>query len=277
VRLGGPILSKYDSPESWVAAVQAYGYRATGCPVKFEADEAEIEAYAQAARAADIVIAEVGAWSNPLSPDETIRRAALETCKRGLALADKIGARCCVNIAGSRGETWAGPHESNLGEETFEMIVEITRQIIDAVEPKRTFFTLEPMPWIFPDSPDNYLRLIAAINRRAFAVHLDPVNMINSPHRYFHNAAFIRECFQKLGPYIKSCHAKDTLLAQKLTTHLDEVRPGLGRLDYTVFLTELNKLDPNLPLLLEHLPDEAEYRLAADYVRAVARQVGVSL
>jgi sugar phosphate isomerase/epimerase len=157
------------------------------------------------------------------------------------------------------------------------MIVEITREIIDAVKPRRTFFTLEPMPWIFPDSPDNYLRLIAAIDRRAFAVHLDPVNMINSPHRYFHNATFIRECFQKLGPYIESCHAKDTLLAQKLTTHLDEVRPGLGRLDYTVFLTELNKLDPDLPLLLEHLPDETEYRLAADYVRAKARQIGVSL
>jgi sugar phosphate isomerase/epimerase len=277
MRLGGPILSNYTDPETWVAAVQAYGYRAAGCPVKFEADKAEIEAYAQAARVADIIIAEVGAWSNPLSPDETIRQAALDKCKIGLDLADKIGARCCVNIAGSRGESWAGPHESNLGEETFEMIVEIVRKIIDTVEPRRTFFALEPMPWIFPDSPDNYLRLIAAIDRPAFAVHLDPVNMINSPHRYFHNGAFIRECFQKLGPYIKSCHAKDTLLAQKLTTHLDEVRPGLGRLDYITFLTELNKLDPDMPLLLEHLPGEAEYRLAADYVRAAAQQIGVTL
>ena len=52
------------------------------------------------------VVAEVGAWSNPLSPDETTRTAAVELCKRRLALADRVGARCCVNIAGSRSENW---------------------------------------------------------------------------------------------------------------------------------------------------------------------------
>ena len=36
-----------------------------------------------AARAADIVIAEVGAWSNPLSPDDETRAEALEKCKKG--------------------------------------------------------------------------------------------------------------------------------------------------------------------------------------------------
>ena len=65
-----------------------------------------VQAYAAAAKAADIVIAEVGTWSNPLSPDEAKRKAALEKCKKGLALADEIGARCCVNITGSLGLKW---------------------------------------------------------------------------------------------------------------------------------------------------------------------------
>jgi sugar phosphate isomerase/epimerase len=75
-------------------------------------------------------------------------------------------------------------------------------------------------------------------------VHLDPVNMISSPRRFYDNANFIRECFQKLGPHIKSCHAKDIALASRLTVHLDEVRPGLGNLDYSVFLSEANTLHP---------------------------------
>jgi sugar phosphate isomerase/epimerase len=157
------------------------------------------------------------------------------------------------------------------------MIVAVTREIIDAVKPSRSFFTLEPMPWIYPDSPDSYLRLIAAIERKAFAVHLDPVNMINCPQRYFHNSAFLQECFQKLGPYIKSCHAKDTLMHPGLTVHLEEVRPGLGRLDYVTFLRELDKLEVDLPVMLEHLPDEAEYKLAAGYIRGVAQQEGIEL
>ncbi len=156
------------------------------------------------------------------------------------------------------------------------MIVETTRAIIDDVKPTRTYFTLETMPWAYPDSPDSYLRLFKAIDRRRFAVHLDPVNLICSPQRYFKNGQLIRECFKKLGPYLKSCHAKDILMSTKLTTHLDEVRPGLGALDYAAFLRELSKF-PSTPLMLEHLPNAEEYRLAATHVRSVAKSIGLSL
>ena len=53
----------------------------------------------------------------------------------------------------------------------------------------RTYYALETMPWIFPDSADSYLALVKAIDRKAFAVHYDPVNMINCPQRLFDNAA----------------------------------------------------------------------------------------
>ena len=276
MRLGGPVFG-CDSPSAWIDALQDCGYRAANCPVGPEADSATIRAYATAAEKANIVIAEVGAWSNPLSPVETTREAAVTKCKRSLALADEIGARCCVNIAGSRGARWDGPDPRNLTAETFDMIVASVREIIDAVRPTRAFYALETMPWMYPDSPDSYLQLIAAIDRPSFAVHLDPANMISSPRRYFRNGAFIRECVEKLGPNIKSCHAKDVALADTLTTHLSEVRPGLGGLDYGVFLHELDSLDPETPVMLEHLPDEDEYQLAADHVRSVARSIGVAL
>jgi sugar phosphate isomerase/epimerase len=124
---------------------------------------------------------------------------------------------------------------------------------------------------VHPDSPDSYLRLIQAIDRPAFAVHLDPVNMISSPQRYLDNAVFLRECFTKLGPYIKSIHAKDIFLHDTYTVHLEERRPGLGQLDYRTFLQEAAALENDVPLMVEHLPDENEYQLAVDYIRAVAR------
>jgi hypothetical protein len=97
----GPILQP-DSPQTWVQMVHKLGYRAAFCPLKPGADEPAIAEYTQAARAAGIVIAEVGAWSNPLSPDEAERARALELCKESLWLAECIGANCCV-ITGSRG------------------------------------------------------------------------------------------------------------------------------------------------------------------------------
>ena len=81
----------------------------------------------------------------------------------------------------------------------------------------------------------------------------------------------------RLGPAIKSCHAKDTILRQQLTVHIDEVRPGLGTLDYPALLHGLVQLDPDMPLMLEHLPSQEEYRAAAAYVREVAHQEGIAL
>ena len=277
MRFGGPCFGDCSDPDLWVAAMKRLGYRAAYCPVKSD-DDAEIRAFAQAAERADIVIAEVGAFgNNPISPDDAIRRRGLATCQERLALAEEVGARCCVNVAGSRGERWAGPHDDNLTPATFDLIVESVRAIIDAVNPTRTYYTLETMPWIYPDSVESYAALLRAVDRRQFGVHLDPVNLVNSPAVYYDTGAMIRDAFAKLGPHIRSCHAKDTILLDALTVRIAECRPGTGNLDYAVFLKELDRLDPDTPLVLEHLKVEAEYMKAAEHIRAVARRVGVKI
>jgi sugar phosphate isomerase/epimerase len=274
IRLGGPVFGELKDPDLWAKAVRAKGYAAAYCPVSPGTDEKTVKAFEKAAKDYDIVISEVGAWSNPISRNERERNEALKKCKEALALADLIGANCCVNITGSRGEKWDGPDPENLTKETFDMIVQSTREIIDEVKPVRTFYTLETMPWAYPDSPDSYLKLIKAIGRKQLGVHLDPVNMINSPERYYKNGEFIKESFAKLGPYIKNCHAKDIRLGTNLTVHLDEVVIGTGGLDYKVFLTELSKLK-NVPLMLEHLKTAEEYDQAAASVRNTGTSIGI--
>ena len=275
IRLGGPVFGDLKDPQEWVKAVKAEGYSAAYCPVDVGTDNSTVKAFEKAARDANIAISEVGAWSNPISKNEKERKEALKKCKESLALADQIGAGCCVNITGSRGEQWDGPDPENITPDTFDLIVQVTREIIDEVKPVRTFYTLETMPWAIPDSPDSYLELIKAIDRKQLAVHLDPVNMINSPRRYYNNGAFIKECFNKLGPFIKNCHAKDIRLATNLTVHLDEVLLGTGGLDYKIFLTELSKLK-NVPLMLEHLKTREEYTRAAANVRTIAKSISIS-
>ncbi len=278
MRLGGPVQEQFSDPDEGVKAVKALGYSAAYCPVGKDASDDDVRAYVDAAQAADVVIAEVGAWqNNPVSPDEETRRAGIAGCREQLALADRVGARCCVNVSGSRGEDWAGPHPDNLTDDTFDLIVESVRTIIDGVKPTRTYFALEAMPYTYPDSVESYVALLKAIDRERFAVHMDPVNLVSSPQRYYNTGALIRDFVTQLGPHIRSCHAKDILLADELTVHLSEVRPGLGNLDYATYLRELARLDPDPPLMLEHLTSPEEYALAADHVRAVAEDVGVSL
>lgn len=274
MRLGGPVFLQDATPAAWAKEHLRLGYRAANVP----ASSLEVaKAYAKEATALGLVVAEIGAWSNPISSNEAERQKAFELCCSRLHMADAIGAKCCVNIVGSRGQIWDGPDPRNLTQETFDMAVECVRKIIDTVNPTRTFYTLETMPWIFPDSPESYLALIKAIDRKQFAVHLDVVNLINCPARAYNISAFIRECFATLGPYIKSCHAKDIQLAPKLTLHLDECRPGLGIMDYATFLREADKLHPETPIVLEHLPAADEYAAAAAHLKRVAAEVKVSL
>ncbi|NOY81238.1 MAG: TIM barrel protein [Kiritimatiellaeota bacterium] len=277
MKFGGPLLAEFADPADWVAGLEKLAYTATPCPLKPGASSDTIRAYADAARRAGIAIAEVGAWSNPLSPNAEIRRRAIDHCRDCLALADEIGARCCVNIAGSRGAKWDGPCPEDLSPETFDMIVETVRDIVDAVRPIRTFYTLETMPWMIPNSVETYERILEAVDRPRFAVHFDPVNLINSPERYFRNGALVREFVQKLGDRIRSVHAKDIVLRDRLTVHLDEVRPGLGGLDYRCLLTELERGCPAAPVMMEHLPNAEEYAAAAAYIRQQAHTLGFDL
>jgi sugar phosphate isomerase/epimerase len=275
IRLGGPVEGKFTDPAEWSRAVKSLGYSAAYSPVQPGVDPELIKAYRAEASRSNIIISEVGVWNNTLDPDATTRKEAVKKNVEALHLADEIGAHCCVNISGAQGEIWDGPYPGNYSGETFDLIVENVRYIIDQVKPANAFYTLEPMPYMLPDSPDSYLELIKAVDRKQFAVHLDPVNMISNPRRYFNNGAFLKECFSKLGPYIRSIHAKDIIIMPELTLHLEERRPGLGTLDYSVFLQETSKLK-DIPFMLEHLQTQEEYRQAAAYVRDAGHKAGVT-
>jgi hypothetical protein len=146
IRLGGPLFAKWETPDEWALLHQQLGYAAALCPCTSKDPEEKVQAYQAACRRHDLVIAEVGAWSNPLSPDPTARAEAVHNCMEQLELAERIGACCCVNISGSRGEQWDGPHVDNLTAETFDMIVQTTRTIIDGVKPERTYLPWRPCP-----------------------------------------------------------------------------------------------------------------------------------
>jgi sugar phosphate isomerase/epimerase len=275
MRLGVGLSVPADDPDVIARAYVEAGYTAAICPqVTLEQPE-RMRAIQQAFEKHDVLLAEVGVWNNMLHPDPAIRKANLQANIEALSIAEQVGVVCCVNIAGSfNPDRWDGPHPENLSEEAFELTIQNVRQILEAVRPKRAFYSLETMPWVIPDSIKSYQRLLEAVDHPMFGVHLDPVNMISSPSRFYDNAEFLKKCFKKLGDKIVSVHAKDIRMAPELTVHLQEVRPGLGDLDYKTFLTEMAKLPVDTPFLLEHLPED-EYVPAQAYVLETANQIGV--
>lgn len=278
MKLGGSIVERFSTPEAWIQCVQRAKFAAVTSPIAHSASAEEKREYASLANRFGVTIAEVGVWKNVIAPDDGERKAALEFAQNQLAFADEISADCCVNIVGSVGARWDGAYPQNYAQDTYALIVESIREIIDAVKPQNTFYTIEPMPWMVPDGPDEYLQLIKDVDRERFAVHMDFVNMINSPRRYLFAEDFIRECFTKLGPHIKSCHAKDIVLEEPFTSVLREVAPGKGSLNYRGVLRIIDQIMPrSTPVLLEHLDTFEAYDAAYRHVAEAARAEGIPI
>lgn len=120
---------------------------------------------------------------------------------------------------------------------------------------------------MIPTSPSEYAKLIEAVDREAFGVHMDVINMINSADRYFHPEEFIDACADILGGRIRSCHIKDVHLDSRYTIRLEECGPGDGEFPLRYYATRMNEIDPDMPVILEHLHTDEEYIRYMDYLK----------
>lgn len=275
LRLGGPIFLKSDDPEELAREHRRLQYSAAYVPAVSLTDTAKIEAIRKAFAAQNVIIAEVGAWVNMLEQDAEKRAKNLTYVSERLALADAVGALTCVNIGGSYNpKQWDGPDARNLSKEYFDATVENCRKVIDAVKPKKAKFALEMMGWSLPDGPDSCLKFIKAIDRPAFAAHIDIANIINTPGRYYQNTDLMDETFRKLGRWIVSVHAKDVYGKDG---HFAETMPGRGALDYVTYIRNVTALPQETPFLLEHLRTPEEYDEARKFVIGKAAEAGVPL
>ena len=276
MRLGGTVCFGHIS--EFEDKLTASGFRAITAPFTCETPREEINRYLEIIRRHDVLIAEVGVWRNPF--DRERGRDNLEFARRQLKLADELDIPCCVNIVGTESSAgWDAADPGNYTEEMYGRIVSSIREIIDGVNPQRAYYCIEPMPWMIPDGPDVYLQLMKDVDRSRFGVHMDFVNMINSPRRFLAAESFIEECFRKLGPYIRSTHLKDSRMnLTQLTTMLNECSPGEGTLDFVKVLQILDRYLPaDAPVLLEHMSTFEEYRKAYEYIADRAKQAHVGI
>lgn len=259
---------QHTTPEDWAAKHKALGLKAINFPVSYLEGEGTYMAYKKAADAAGLSIAEVGIWRNTLAADPAERAKWIDYAIGQLQMAEQIGATCCVNVVGTPyGPRWDGGYRGNFSAELWKDAVKMIRQIIDAVKPRHTKFCIESMPWMIPSSPDECLRLLEEVDRPEFATHLDVVNMITSPQRYFFNDDFLRECFSKLKGTIVSCHLKDIRLKEEYTFQLEESACGDGSLDLELYASLASAENPYMPMIIEHLETDQEYFDSVRYVR----------
>lgn len=259
---------EHESPQEWASKHKSLGLKSVVFPVSCLDGIDTVSAYKKAADDAGLSIAEVGIWRNTLAADPDERQKWIDYSIEQLRMADAIGATCCVNVVGTPcGPRWDGGYRGNFTPELWDMAVRMIRQIIDTARPAHTKFCIESMPWMIPSSPDEYVRLIEDVDRAEFGTHLDVVNMITSPRRYFFNDEFLHECFEMLEGTICSCHLKDIRLKEEYTFQLEECPCGDGILDIGLYARLADMENPDMPMIIEHLTTDEEYASSVRYVK----------
>lgn len=274
MKLGISSRLEHTTPQDWASKHKALGLESVVFPVSCLDGEDCVMAYKKAADDAGLIVAEVGIWRNTLAADPQERRQWIDYSIQQLRMADEIGAKCCVNVVGTPyGPRWDGGYRNNFSKELWQMAISMIREIIDTARPKHTKFCIESMPWMIPSTPDEYLKLIEEVDRTEFGTHLDVVNMITSPQKYFFNDEFLHECFEKLKGTICSCHLKDIRLKEEYTFQLEECACGQGTLDLELYARLADEENSNMPMIIEHLTTDEEYATCVRYVRNRLRLV----
>ncbi len=273
MKLGGMV--PYTNMREYITSCGEIGFSSTVYPCEADAAPSTKETFSQGCKEYGMSIAEVGVWRNAVSPDEKVRKDALAFSIERLALADELGAGCCVNISGAAGDVWDAPYRGNYAADHYALVVDTVREIIDAVKPKRAKYCMEPMQWMVPDSAEGYLSVMKDIDRKEFGVHMDACNFVNSAYKFLFAKELIDECFSKLGPYIVSCHIKDLTIEEHGSVTMHEVLPGKGSFPIGHYLKKIHQLCPDMPGIIEHLPTKEDYEKAFSYVSSVAKKEGV--
>lgn len=278
MRLGASVFYNGTDPEQYALAHVEKGYGAAVCPEWLSLERPqELENFKRAMKKHDIVIAEVGAWSNPLDQNKAEAEKSIKLMVDKLRLAEELGAVTCVNILGTKQTaSWFGPHAEDYSKEFFNEAVAVCQYVIDEVKPERTKLSFEMMPYCFLDSPEEYLRFLQAVDRKAAGVHLDICNNMNSPRRFYNNTDYIKHTFDLLKKEIVTLHLKDIALkADSLTVVFEEVLIGTGGMDYVTLMQEISKLPADTPAILEHLQTEEQYDMAAKATVEFAHKAGL--
>lgn len=77
----------------------------------------------------------------------------------------------------------------------------------------------------------------------------------------------MEDAFHKLGSQIVSCHIKDIRMTGDITIMIEEAEIGTGGGALGCYLSHIEKLAPDIPVLIEHLDSMEKYDVALAYLK----------
>lgn len=261
--------------------VRALGF--SGIFTRFRANDPFQTSKAQCGRVRDILSGEglrmyqtTGYWQCLIHPDETHRRQAVRTLSEALRVAGDLGSRGIDTGPGSLSPTgpW-NPHPDNWSPKSREQLVRSLRECAKAAEDHNVFLSMEGHQLVTLEDAEVTKEVLDAVGSRFVRCDFDPVNWITLK-TVFQTGPAVDQMVDTLGHRIVSAHAKDILIEDRLTLHLETVPSGRGLLDYRTFLRRVEALDPDYPVIVEAAGEKDLPQVSA-FLRRTAGELGIQV
>ncbi len=207
----------------------------------------------------------ISGYTNLVHPDAAKRKKNLDRLKQIIRYAHDLGSPYVISETGTfnADSDWE-PHAKNKTGEGYDDCREAIKNIVDFSREHGVTFLIEAHVKNVIGSIEEVLRLFADIQDQHLGLLMDPTN-------YFHEKNIdemdrtLNLIFNALSHKLKIAHAKD--VKRDALSDLGIVRPapGMGSLNYDLYLQRLSKHHPNIPIIIEHL-EEADVPRAKQFL-----------
>ncbi len=225
----------------------------------------------------------ISGYTNLVHPDPDKRKANLAMLKQIIRHAGELGTPYVISETGTfdPDSDWVH-HPKNKTREGYEECRDVIAEIVLCAREHGARFLIETYVNNVIGSIEETLRLFADINDPTLGLLMDPTNYFEM-HNIDHMDQQLNAIFDALSDKILIAHAKDVRKADKdqgvVLSSIDAGEghalqgvgmielppPGLGVLNYDLYLKRLAQRHPNIPIIIEHL-DESDVPRAKEFI-----------
>ncbi|MDY7103079.1 MAG: sugar phosphate isomerase/epimerase [Actinomycetota bacterium] len=245
----------------------------------------------RAFRDADLPIASISGYTNIIHPDLDERARRLDALKELLRFARDFGSPYVISETGTFNteSDWVSDPR-NKTEEGYETAIGVIEELAQVAYDHGSYFVVENYTQNVIGSVQEVQRMLDDVRHPGLRFMCDPTNYYDGSNIDKVDET-LDEMFDAFGTQFVIAHAKDIERAEDQgekhagiegTTDANNFRgagavglpaAGLGILNYELYLTRLIAVQPNIPLMIEHL-DESDIPRAKQFLTDVLNKVG---
>ncbi|MDX8453780.1 sugar phosphate isomerase/epimerase [Mesorhizobium sp. VK9D] len=219
----------------------------------------------------------VSGYTNIIHPDKVEREKRLAYLKEIIRNAREFGSPYVISETGTYNteSDWVH-HPKNKTEEGFAECRKVISDLAQTAYDHGAVFLLETYVNNVVGSVEETVKMFAQVDHPGLGLLMDPTNYFEA-HNIDRMEQVLNQVFDTLTDKIKIAHAKDVKRSgsDKAEKHADigdvdahegltfrgvgEIElpaPGLGSLNYDLYLKRLSEKHPNIPVIIEHLSED---------------------